>query len=268
MPNNLQQTSGGPLEVPEWMKDKEVVGIEQLGQFVIPPRIKICQKLSDDDVLAIFEVGDVYVSPQKILLAPLDKGNEKKSDDVSQPFHIVPIFFFAEACLWNPIATRGTLPAIRERVTDLEDPAFIKARNPKLWDVRIDNVDCRWVEHLNFIVKIINQPELGDTPIVLTFMKTGHKAGSNFASLLKMKKSAIYGGQFEVHSVLKSNNQGSWFSLEVANPSFESGVNPFVGNEEEYEVYAKLHTFYKDAHEASKLKVDHEECTSETTDEC
>jgi len=244
----------GPLVKPDWYEDGDADGIENLDQYVIPPRLKIIQSNATKADFGDFEAGDVIAMPQKVLVAGQDN-----------PFYFVPLFFFPEWCLWNPISAKGTLPAIRERTTDPEDPMVAMSRNPKLWEKEIDGYMCRYVEHLNFIILILGESEIAGTPMLLTFSRAEHKQGSNFASGIKMRKAHIYSCQFQGTVGFRTNNKGEWYGIDVSNPSLESGVPPFVQDKETCDRFKLMHDSYKEDHKKAILRADYDDSTAPAT---
>ena len=260
----VEQPVGGaltaPSQAPSFMEPDSGMGVEDLGKYVVPPRLKIVQSNSNETFLSRFDKGDAIIVPQMFLIAAVNKNEQGKPADTGQPFHFVPLFFFPEWCCWNPIETRGTLPSVRYRTTDPNDPAVSKCRDPKLWKEEIDGFACRWVEHLNFISVIIGDHELAGTPVIISFARAEHRAGSNFAALIKMRKAPMFGCQFEARVTFRpDNNKGQWYGLDISNPSQDSGITPFLTDEVAYDAFKKLHLEMKEAHGAAKIKVDYEE---------
>jgi hypothetical protein len=260
----VKKPEGGSLALPDYLRNEEALGVEELGQFVTPPRLKVVQPLSDRDTfLTKFNPGDVVAVPQLLLVSPMkDPADDAVASDNGVPFHFVPIFFFVEWCLWNPLKARGTLPCIRERSLDPKSPLAVKSRNPATWTEpcpEMPDEAIRYTEHLNFICMLRDKPELGNVPVVLPFSRSEHRCGSNLASLIKMRHAPIFACQFEASVGFRQNAKGQWYGIDVTNPSTKSGVTGFVQDEEAYEGFRNLHEELKDAHEKSKIVVSYED---------
>jgi hypothetical protein len=247
---------GGPLAVPDFMQEVEDLGIDDLGQFIVPPRIKIVQRQSGEEFLNLFEPGDVVIVPQMVKIA----GMAEK--DTGEPFFFVPLFFFAEWVTWNPLEMKGVLNAVRERSTDPASPLAAKCRQQSLWyEPCPENKEysLRNVEHLNYVVTLVGDHELAGTPMVISFSKSEHRSGTNLAALVKMRKAPIFGCQFMGIVGHRSNNKGNWFGVDVTNPAGDSGVTPFIAEQELFEKFQELHEDLKSAHADSKIKVDYDD---------
>jgi hypothetical protein len=255
--------------MPAFMQGSDL-GVEDLGQYVIPPRLKVLQPLSDRETfLSKFDVGDVIAVPQMVLVAPTVKDEKDKPTEDGEPFHFIPVFFFPEWCLWNPIQTRGTLPAIVARTTDPTSTIAAKSRSPALWNEPCPEAPefmCRYVEHLNFVIVILGDHDLTGIPVIMSFSRAEHRRGSNFASLIKMRKAPLYGCQFEARVGPRSNNKGHWYGIDVTNPSGDSGIEPFVQEKDVFGHLEGLHLEYKKAHEDAKIRVDYEDTLDEPSD--
>ena len=244
-------------QLPDFMKDEEVLGTEDLSQFIIPPRIKVVQKQSGAPFDELFKPGQAVIVPQMIPLADVE--NKK-----GEPFHFVPLFFYPEWCTWNPLEMKGTLPAIRKRTTDPKDPLVAKCRNRELWfETCPENPEgkpLRNVEHLNYIVMLVGGHELDGTPMIMSFSKGEHSSGSNFAALIKMGKAPMYGRHYEAAVAHRPDNpKGAWYGINVTSPSAGSGITPFVSDLELFQAYKSMHLELKQAHEDGMIQASYED---------
>ena len=248
----------GVPQLPAYMQSDGVAGLEDLAQFVIPPRIKIVQKQARQELLDLFAPGDVILSPANAVIIEQIRDNKGriKEDSVAQ-FNIVPLFFYAEWATLNPIELRGSESMIRYRTTDPTDPIVQKARNENLReephpeDVKLS---IRHVEFLNFIVQLVDHP-LEGTPALLSFAKGEWIAGSNWASLIKMRNAPLYGSVFTATVALRPGKFGEWYGLNMTNPYTRV---PWV-SEEEYAKFKALHEEFVEHHRVSRLKANLEE---------
>jgi hypothetical protein len=253
---DLEKKKSTAVALPEWMQQYEREGTDDLGQYVVPPRLKVVQPTSGEPFNMKFDQGDVVAVPQIIKIA----GMEDKI--TGEPFYFTPLFFFAEWCLWNPIELKGTHSAVRERTFDAESEIAIRSRDPKLWSVKCPELPdkmMRYVEHLNFVVALKGDHELAGTPCILPFARAEHKAGSNLAALIKMRAAPLFGCNFEGRVGFRTNNHGQWYGIDVTNPAGDSGVTPFVEDEVQFNQYRQVHKGLKEAHDNRLIKVDYEE---------
>ena len=261
---DIVKTTGLP-NLPKFMQDDGSAGTEALQEFVIPPRIKIVQKQARSELLELFTPGDVILSPVNAVIVEQERDNKGRIiEDTAAQFNIVPLFFYPEWGTINPIELRASEPMLRYRTTDPTDPIVQKARNkhlreevhPEREDLRI-----RHVEFLNYIVMLVNH-ELTGTPALLSFSKGEWMAGSNFASLIKMRKAPLFGCVFTCTVVLRPGTKGEWYGINVTNPSDRM---PFVEDADTYEVFKKLNAEFSEFHKHSKLKADLDD-SDETVD--
>ena len=263
--HSLDVTKVNPLAVPEFMRGDETKGTEALAEFVIPPRIKVVQKQSRQELLDLFGPGDVILAPSNVPileLTRLPKGGIDTEGPMS--FNIVPLFFYPEWATWNPIELRGQESAIRYRTTDPTDPIVSKARNANLREEPHPDdgqLKIRHVEHLNYIVMLVGSA-LEGTPALLSFAKGEWQAGSNFASLIKMRKAPLFGCVFTATVALRPGKLGQWYGLDISNPS---DVKPWV-DPEQYAAFNELHDEFTEHARKMRLKADLVDDNEEITD--
>jgi hypothetical protein len=243
------------MALPDYVQAEGVIGTEGLRAYVTPPRFKIVQKQSNNELLSQFGEGDVIVLPDTVLCAQVAHEGKSKADWIGEAFRFTPLFFFAEWCVWNPIQMKGTLSAIRARTMDPRSPIAIKARNKEMWSEPCPEnpqFKIRYCEHLNFIVTLHDGPYAG-SGIVMSFAKGSHFAGSRLCNLIQMRKAPIFSSVFEARSTWQENSMGEWWSITTANPPLETG-SPWV-SKEQLEMFKALHLEFKGLHE--KLLVDY-----------
>lgn len=246
-------------QLPAFMQEDGQLGVEEMQQFITPPRLKIVQRQSGQEFLDKFEPGEVILVPQFVKVAGLSEER-----NVGEPFYFTPIFFFPEWCLWNPIETKGSLPAIRERTLDPDSPMVVKSRRKELWEEKIDGVNCRYCEHLNFLVLIHGNDNVPPLPVVMSYARAEHRTGSNLASLIKMRNAPLFGCNFQGVTRVRSNQKGTWFGIDPTNPDANSGVTPFISSEAAYKDFRDLHMEYKEAHQKRIIRVDYEDDSVDT----
>ena len=238
--------------VPTYMNDQPL-GTEELGHYITPPRLKIVQKQSGEELLAAFGPGDIIIVPDMQVIAAWERSTRGQVAGEAPHFTLSPIFFFPEWAVWNPLSTKGQLPAIRERTLDPKSDIAAKARDPER---RIeDHPDVKgetlhYVEHLNFICMVADYPN----PVVVSFSRGEHKAGRQFANLVKMRRAPLYGCSFTAVCGLRSNNQGSWYGLDIQN----NEEAPWIA-EDAFAIHKALFIEYNDAHQKRAIQVNYED---------
>lgn len=257
------QAAGLPTVAPEWMltEPQADFGVSELVKYIVPPRLKVVQPLSNTELKTVFNEGDAVIVPQMSLLAPIKlTDNHKPSIELGgEPFNFIPVFFFAEWLTWNPIEMKGALPAIRDRSLDPKSPLAFKARSQATWfepcpEKRDFNV--RHVEHLNFLVMLVGEHELADTPFIISFSRSGHKDGSNLAQLIKMRKAPIYGCQFEGRVTWRENSKGQWWGVACTNPST---VPSFVTDQALYNALKAKNKEFAEAHSGGIIRPEYDD---------
>lgn len=237
-------------QLPTFMQQDVDLGTEGLSDFIIPPRAKVVQKQSRDELLEQFAAGDVIIVPQNELIFP-----------VTGSVIVTPIFFFPEWIVVNPLEMKDSLPMIRERTLDKNSQIVAKSRNPDLWEEKCpenEKLSIRYQECLNFVCVIEGNDSLGETPVVFSFSRAEHRQGSTLCSKIRMRKGPIFGGRFRFSIDRRSNAKGQWFGIDIANPTEEEG-GPWITDESRYNFYKDLHEQYKQAHEDRRIQVDYDE---------
>lgn len=279
-------TNGGalvvqkPIEaVPAFMRDDKETsdGMEVLQQFVIPERLKVVQKTAQPPISDRYNFGDLILTPSLSLLAPvaLNAANKPDHQKGGAPFHFVPVFFFAEYCVWNPFATKGTLNTIRARTFDGNSEIARKARNADLRNAEPcpekPEFKLNYVEHLNFIIALVDD---GKTPaakglqtdaLILTFARGSHKYGSAFCRSLSYRRDTVTGDRakmfgciFQGRACWEQNSAGEFYAIRVENPSEASGVPPYVGGDS-YGVLREMHVKFRELHAQKVIMPDYGE---------
>ncbi len=236
------------IELPDFMQNEEVLGLENINEFVVPPRLKIVQKQSDDKLLELYKPGDVLLTPSNVTVALLDPETK------SCTFNFVPLFMYPEWATWNPIALKGQEPAIRYRTTDPTDLIVAKAKSKELREEpipgRTDGLKMRHVEHLNFIIMLIDH-EFEGTPALVSFSRGEWGSGSKLCSLIKMRKAPLYGCVFTANIAFRpGSGKGTWYGIDSSNPADRV---PWVTGEQ-YKIFKELHLEFEDHHKNSRLK--------------
>ncbi len=227
-------------------------GLDQVGQFIVPPRLKVVHGMSDEEVRKVFGVGDVIIVPTMQLVAPM-KRHARSGQPVSSPgFLFTPLFFWVEYCTWDDITQRGKGPAVMERSLEPSSDIAVKARSPNRRFEKIDeNRTIRHVEHLNFLVQV-EDDEL--PPAIMSFERGDHTAGAKFCGLLQSRKAPIYGCVFQANLSERKNDKGQWWGLDIANPD----DGPWVDDAEQFATFKGLNAGFRKAHADKLLRPDYE----------
>ena len=245
--------AGGQLVAPEYVRGMET-GLETAVQYIVPPRLKVIQKMTSGPLAEQFRIGDVVVTPQNILVAPMQYENNRALES-GQGFTFVPLFWFAEWCTWNP---RGSKITIAERSLDNTSEIAAKSRDPKRRMETVgmgeDGRQVRHCEHLCFILKL-DQGPLAGIPIVQSFVRGEHRTGSNFLGLARMRKAPLFTMRFEASSGIRRNDDGDWYGLNIGNPTSE----PAWVTEQEVKTNQRIYEEMKAAHAANLLRADYED---------
>lgn len=249
-----------PSSIPAHLLDipTEDRGMELLKDYIVPPRLKIVQPTSGAPFDEMFGAGDVVLIPSMTLVAPVD-------GKTGAPFTFVPLFFFPEWIVVNPLETRQSLQMIRDRTFDPNSDIAARSRDPKTRDFICPEMPadshgkallCSHVETLNWII-LIQQESLMEMPCLINFRGAEHSRGRNFSNLLQMRRTAIFGCKFECHTQLRSNVKGKWFGFDISNP--EVAEDRWVQDVNLFNEYKGLYEEYKRHHEEQTLKVEYED---------
>lgn len=257
---------GGSLAAtaPEFMRGVEDHGTDLLKQFIVPPRMKIVQPQASSEFKSAFNEGDCILMPSRTLLAPmtLNEAGKPAIEEFGTSFFFVPVFFFPEWCKWNPLETKGALPVIRERSLDPRSRLAALCKNEATWYEKCPerpDKNCRNVEHLNFLVMLVNHPTLDDLPFIISFSKGSYTDGSNLANFIQMRKAPMYGCVFEGHTKYRKNEKGEFYGLPCDSPSEASGVSAWITDEARFKAYQAKHNELKEQHKAGLIRPEYDE---------
>jgi hypothetical protein len=244
--------------LPEYMRSALAdTGTEGMGQFIVPPRIKIIQPVSRGEYKEKFSPGDAALVPQMLRITTLETDERNRPKNESAGVVFTPLFFFPEFCAWNPLEAKGTLPMIREASYDPASLIAAKARDPKR---RLEPCPempekmIRFVEHLNFVV-LIHAEGLNMLPAVMSFSRAEHRSGSNFIALIKMRMAPMYGCKFVFKTKYRETEKGQWYGIDVENPP--EAIGAFV-DDRTFKYTTYQYNELKKAHESRLIRVDHD----------
>lgn len=233
---------------PSYLAQVSETGVENMVQYVRPPRVKIVQPPSDKKLKDRFQEGTAIVLPQTEMIAKF-----------GEPFTFTPIFSFPEWCVWNPLQMKATLPVIRERSLDPQSAIARLAADERRRNFPCpENAAymCSAAQHIN-IVAMINTPIIEDIPVVMVFVRSELKTGSMVLSLIQLRKAHMCSVVLEGQVASRKNAKGEWYGFDFSNPSSED-VHPW-NTEEAFARYLELHNLYKEAHRRNEIVVDHDD---------
>lgn len=254
MSTDLTAPSKG--EVPAFLQDESGdKALSLLAQYAQPPRMKLRQPTARPPLSDVAPEGSVVLMPSMQIIASRD-----------EEFHIVPIFFYPEWCVLNPLSM-SDLPTIRERSLDPKSDIAVRSRSAETrkgpmpgFESDFTSQDPKkrkaltYQENLNFIFEL-QDGELAGTQFVATFAKAEHKTGRTLASNIQMRKksSGVHpcGLVFAAQSKQRENNDGRWFGLNIYLPT--SGVSPYVTSESHFRGLKKCHDELFEAYQSKAI---------------
>jgi hypothetical protein len=256
VPNELENVRA----VPEFLRalSADDTSTALLKSYVVPPRLKMIQPTSRPPFSDRFQQGELVMLP---IMQPV----AKFSDGKSHAFTFTPLFFFPEWLIMNPLETKGTLKAVRERTFESRSEIAIKAKNPKLRKSEPcpecpekdgKKLYLNYLECLNYIIWIHGDKPFCEVPIALTFTSGEHFAGMSFNALINTRRAALWGCNFQAVIRRRTNEKGSWFGIDCENPSFESGVPAWTDRAAEMKIFFEE---FKKTYEDKLLQVDYDD---------
>jgi hypothetical protein len=93
-------------------------------------------------------------------------------------------------------------------------------------------------------------------PVLMSFSKAEHRAGTNFMALAKMRMAPLYSMKFVFNTVYRTNDKGQWYGIDVSNP--EEAVGPWV-DDATYARLGDLHKELRSAHADKAIQVNHDD---------
>lgn len=251
MSTDLAKTSSKE-ELPAFLQDESLKDVNRsLSGYVKPPRIKIVQGTAKPPISDKFQRGDTILTPTLTLLAPN-----------KQRFQAVPLLFFPEWILRNPIDAEVT---IADRSWDPASELAVKSRSPETrkvpWD-KDKSKFCRYLEVLHFLLCVVNHDELSGVVAVASFSSAEHKTGTTWATSIKMRGIPMMGTIWDFTVGSRNNNQGSWSGFNIQPPEGDS----LVRDEELFNKFVTMHREYKEAHEKSMIVIEDDDATEPTTE--
>ncbi len=196
-------------------------GLEEARQFTTAQYIKIVQS-SSTDLLKERSIGDMILTPDDDLIAPVILDTEGKPTTESQRIPFTPISFFVEWIIRNPLNVE---PFVRERSRDPSSEiasrarSFDKSINTLPYPEEPDNREksIRYCETLNYI-SFLHLEGFNSVPVIVSFSVGSYKNGSAFGALAGLRKAPMYCCIFELYSKYTVAKKGDYYSLTADNP--------------------------------------------------
>ena len=218
--------------------NKENTGLEDVNQYISPPRLKIVQDKRSDEKYKQFSGGDIVVIPQL-----------EKICDKDGFFIFTPLFIYDEFCIHNPYALRARLPMIRDRTLDPKSEIAEKARRMVTEDCPEDSEhQIKYVTHLNFLVAIHDVSSLKGIEVALSFSLGEFKTATALMGSLRMRcnnGTPIYAHKFQATPGEHKSGSNEWWGLDITNPTADYEGSPWVEDAEMFEHFKSLHENYK-----------------------
>lgn len=240
------------------------LGLDIVRQYVRPPRAKIVQPQSGAELRKEFAEGTVILQPGNVIISsmPFDNATKRHLEE-SLPFTFVPLFFYPEYFIFNPIEV-PSLPTIRDRTTDPKHEIAVRARNKATWEApcpedTTNKFVIRFVEVLTYMVHItsVSEPAAIDAlwgkPLSMTFMRGEHKTGTKFSGDIMLRKADIFANVFQANTAHRIRDRFNWYGYNITAPMQGS---QWVESAEEFAYYKSLYEDLQGAYEQGLLLSD------------
>lgn len=230
-------------------------GMEFIDPYDQPLYAKIVQSLSGEPYKPPYQDGDYIVTP-----------DNRKVISMGESFHFTPVFAFTEYICRNPVLEIPGLEFIEAKTRDPESDIAKRAlsRDENVNKIRHpqspEGKDC-FQEYLKVACYVIflhdHNEEIGNVPIIHSFMKGEAKYGEAFKRLIKARKTpALYSCRFQATTSLHTGKGSKkWFGTDIINPEDNQ---PYV-TADELEVYRELYLQCKKAFEDEGLNVNYDQ---------
>lgn len=270
MPSSITTNSDLPDYMLADLAKGGSTGTELMRDYVRPPQIRIVQSVSPIKGSAPeYAESACYAHPSNSIILPAWQEN--------QPLPTVQFavcFFYPEFIEWNP---RGAdafgLTKIRSRTTN---PDSELAARCKSFDKKIRSYQCpemsakasdktliQCQEHLNFIICLIDHPELAGVPMLLSFSRGSYKDGKRLIELIRIRRNVkIFGLMFDLSVGERfSENNERYYAPDVRSTATADGRAAFV-DAEWYNWLKQQHEMLDGDYQAGLIKADYDDTES------
>jgi len=241
----IEQT---PAHLLAAMQEDTGTGMEDMGNYIVPPRLKVIQDKKVLEGIQGCVTGQVVIMPQVSTLCMPDGS-----------FFFTVLYMWDEFCIHNPYKIK-TLQMIRERTLDPKSEIATKAqlltREPCPEAPNDDDAKLKYVTHLNFLLAVHGIPELEGIEILYSAFLGEFKTGKNLVNLLRTRTTRgvpIYGHILEAAPGVHSPKSGGddWYGLNITNPTAGSDISSFATLQNEVKD-PELFGEFKAAHKRAK----------------
>ena len=199
--------------IPSYLQQYEgdlAPGQEALSEYTSLQYLKIVADMSKELKKEGFREGTVLLMPAKEVIA-----------EPGDSFTFVPLFFYPQAELRNPIACE---PFVLERTIESTSELMLRARsrNPEERTIQSpthpDKI-ATYTELMCFVIQITSGPCEGSICIA-TFSKGEFKTGKALATLIRQRGARIpmFAMQFTAKCGEHRNTEHTWWGLNFNNP--------------------------------------------------
>lgn len=246
---------------PDFMKGlaPSELGTELMGQYISPPRMKLVQSQSGQELRQQFPESSIIAVPAlKEISAPIDFKNGMKE---SQSIRVVPLFFYPEFVLMSPF---GIDPFLRERSTDPQSPLAAKCRALPFEKRSIPcpedpNQVCKYKEVMNFIVAVLH-PHGFEDPLLISFSGSAFTEARNWCKLAKVPRGIpLYGQVFDLSCSPRKKDKFNWYGWNVRAATAENGLLEFITDEPFFNWLRDQHTMFAEGYADGLLQANYED---------
>lgn len=211
-------------------------GMEDMQQFLTPPRLKVCQSNRKEQYKQ-FPEASVLVTPQNEIVCLL-----------GEFFIFTPIYVFDTYCIHNPWNLRETLKLnwIRETSGDPDGEIARKARKFTTEPCPEDPKEkITYAVHINTVMYIHHVESLRHTPVTFSQFIGEAKSGRRMLDLFQARTSngtPLYAHKFmaRVNPTPRKSKGNEWYGIDVTNPSADYDGTPWVDDPKLFEDLGKL----------------------------
>lgn len=227
--------------------------LDNLREYRVLDRLTIVNDKVKSPELAAMGVGSAVLTPSMQKVAGLNEG-----------FLFVPIFMYTEFCKWKDRLDESDLPKILEKSRDKKGKLAMLARDKdKRFEIYPGGKPAKpfvyyYAEHLNFCGLIYDNPNIGLTPVTISFFKGEFWTGKGFSTKIMGRRiegqPAPLWMQVWRMAVVDTHTDGkghTWCGLDISNPM----ENPFI-QQKEFEQFYKEHETLKKLYDTNSLDVD------------
>ena len=165
--------------LPDYLRDVPVTGIEDMGKHQNMPRIKVLQATSDSDLNSQYGLGSAILRNENTIVAKFE-----------EPFHAVPLLFRASFQKWADIKdTSFASPIVEENFDD--DSLLAQRAKSRFVEDYGNGFVYSYCRSLNFWAEIISGEAKGIIAAI-SFVRGGEGVGKRLCGELNRRGCAIF----------------------------------------------------------------------------